>query len=156
MMNSVLRLAFGITALALVVASVPALAGPDEVVAFRKHVMGTQGNAARQLRAISRGDLDQDENFAHIANVMVEATRMIPADFGERVLGSETEIESTVAESGIVWEDWEDFTARTEALLADSLTVQRLANAGDLDGAKAALDGVFSHCRDCHNKFRDR
>ena len=31
------------------VAGVPATAGPDEVVAFRKYVMGIQGNAARQL-----------------------------------------------------------------------------------------------------------
>ena len=127
----------------------------DKVIAFRKHVMTLQGRTAVILRQIANGEVDQDEHFTRLANIMADSIPMIPSSFEENTVGQSSDVETRVKENTAIWDNWDEFMELTNKLQSDSQRVADLANAGDMDGAKAALGTLFTSCRDCHKGFQD-
>lgn len=53
-----------------------------------------------------------------------------------------------------IWTDWAGFEAKAGAFAAESAEFLKLAEAGDMEGAKAQFGKVGGSCGGCHESFR--
>lgn len=129
--------------------------GVDEAIEFRKSVMNTAGHSARLLMHMSKGTLAHEGHFPAIANQMAQGAALMKDAFRQNTIGQKSKTKTQVVTNTAIWDQWEDFSARTDAFAKDTAATAALANAGDIDGAKASLKAVFTHCKSCHEKYED-
>lgn len=53
-----------------------------------------------------------------------------------------------------IWSDAAGFAAAARALQPETVKLQKLAAAGDLDGVRAQVRAVGGACKQCHDKYR--
>lgn len=126
----------------------------DEAIKFRKLVIGTMGRSAISLLAMAQGKLDQEEHFTMLANQMAANAALIPDAFRMNTTDMEYRERTSMREDGTLWNNWEDFISRAEALREDVNAVADAANAGDMAAAQAGLQAVFENCKGCHDRYR--
>lgn len=139
------------TTLMLAAFSLPVLAeDAKEAVNFRKAAVGGTGRAALALKAIKDGKLE-DDRYAEIAGMMVANAKATKIAFSHDTRGSDVETNARDA----IWENWDDFEERVDALIAYAEEVEGLAQAGEIDAMyKVLLPGMRTHCGGCHKKYQ--
>ncbi|WP_171060467.1 cytochrome c [Poseidonocella sp. HB161398] len=141
--------AFGFAAAVTLAAAVPVTAHngvTDPVVMARMHGMKSLGMQLKTLGAMAKGERPFDAAAAQDAlALLAEEAGRIPAQFRDKVTVPQSEARPAI------WEDWDDFSARAEAL--------RLAAAGleiaDADGLGPALRDLGGACKGCHSVHRE-
>ncbi len=120
--------------------------GATGVVKARMDGMGTVQSAMKVVGGMARGRIEFDADAAQAALAdMAEAARQIPELFEEKDLSDPSE-----ALSGI-WDNWDDFTAK-----ADALAVAADVTVADLDALRAAMGPIGNSCSACHQDYRQK
>jgi cytochrome c556 len=136
---AVAALAIGMTAVA---------AQQLDVIAQRKALMKQDGDRAKILAAMIRGDAPFDAAkakavFAGFVEVAEKSQNLFPDN---SKTGGDTTARSTI------WENKADFDARLAKFAADSKAAE--ASVQDLDSLKAAVAVVSKNCSGCHELYR--
>ena len=136
---TVAALAIGMTAVA---------AQRLDVIAERKALMKQDGDRAKILSAMVRGDAPFDAAkakavFAGFVEVAEKSQSLFPDD---SKTGGDTTARSTI------WENKADFNARLARFGADSKAAE--ASVQDLASLKAAIGVVGKNCSECHELYR--
>lgn len=120
--------------------------GAMGAVKARMDGMGVLQQALRSLGPMAKGQTAFDAAIADalLAAVAKEA-RAIPELFEARDLSGPTEALPAI------WQDWEDFAARAEAL---AQAAERATGAADADGLRTGLRAVGQACSGCHEPYR--
>jgi len=53
-----------------------------------------------------------------------------------------------------IWERWDDFKAKYEALQKESAKLQQVAASGDMAAIKAQFSATAKTCKGCHKEYR--
>lgn len=67
----------------------------------------------------------------------------------------DTDMGDTHAKSEI-WENWEDFSEKMNALVSETRTLAETASGGDRDAIKEQLIKTAGTCKSCHKKYREK
>lgn len=124
----------------------------DPEVKARMDAMGTLGDEVAVLGAMAKGEaaFDPDLVEAVLSDIEAEAVR-IPARFESAATDPKSEA------LPVIWDDFEDFTRRSEALAEVAAGVA--AEVGGEITSRADLGPVMralgSACRDCHEVYRE-
>ncbi|WP_108259815.1 c-type cytochrome [Mangrovicoccus ximenensis] len=137
-------LAAGITAAAAAAAAHNGVTDP--VVMARMHGMMTLGVQLKTLGAMAKGEQPFDAEAARQALAMVadEAGR-IPGQFQANVSVPQSEARPAI------WEHWEDFSAKAEALRQTAAALE----IADEAGLGPALRDLGGACKSCHSIYRE-
>ena len=136
---AVAALAIGLTAVA---------AQQLDVIAQRKTLMKQDGDRAKTLSAMVRGDAPFDAAkakaaFAGFVEVAEKSQNLFPDN---SKTGGDTTAHSRI------WENKADFNARLAKFAADSKAAE--ASVQDLASLKAAVAVVSKNCSECHELYR--
>ncbi|MCW8883308.1 MAG: cytochrome c [Sedimenticola sp.] len=118
---------------------------------FRESVMTTFKWYLQPMGAMTKGDMPFDATlFKSRAEGLANATRL---DVTEGFpLGS---AEDTEAQPKI-WDDWDDFKLKYEALQKEATELQRVASSGDEAAMKAQFGKTAKTCGGCHKEYRKK
>lgn len=117
---------------------------------YRAALMTSLQEHESALRLILSGEVGQPGHVALHARAMEEILTMAGVSFPEGSGGEGTRALPAV------WENWADFAARLEAAKASAAGLRAAAEAGDMEGAAAALREVGRSCLSCHGEYRAR
>ena len=147
-----LRLRIVLVAAALIGAGALGLAhaadDPAEVLAYRKHVMGSQAANISIIFAVLEGKVSYSQHVAGSARALHESAMMVLDVFPEG---------SAVGDSRAkpeIWTDWAKFEAAAKALQTASADLVAAAEGGDMAAIGAAAGKVGEACGGCHKPFR--
>lgn len=152
-MTKFLRKSMVMGALLAVMGSGAVLAGSDEAIEFRKSTMANMRWNGVAIMNMRKGTLDQEAQLADIAASMALSVKMMKGAFEANTSGHDGKVKTT-AKGDLIWQNWEDFSNRLDALQMDADKVAALAASGDAAGAKDAIGAVFKHCKSCHDTYR--
>jgi cytochrome c556 len=140
-----IRPLFVVTTLAI---GVTAVAAQSDPIAARKSLMKTNGDQAKIVTAMIKGEAQFDLAKAKAALASFqEAGEKAPALFPDNSkTGGDT------AALPKIWEDKADFNARLAKLAADSKAAS--ASVTDLESFKAAMGNIGKQCGGCHELYR--
>lgn len=152
-MSQRIRYAVGVAATALCLGTFGSFALAQDmagVIKYRQAVMSAQGGHMGALARIVRGEVDFADDAAVHAHALNDLAGMILQAFPEGSLeGEETEALPAI------WEDWDGFTAATEAFqTATAALVSTIEDGGDAEAIGAAFGEVGGACRNCHESYR--
>lgn len=142
-----MRRAVSIAAALLIPAAVLAHSGvkSPEVLA-RMEAMKEIGDATKVLGRMAKGETEFDAGAANAAAAAIAAKAARSLDlFEPRATDPKSEA------LPVIWERWDDFAARTEAL---AIAADQAAPLEDLDGLRAALGRIGKTCKSCHEIYR--
>jgi cytochrome c556 len=127
---------------------VTAVAAQSDPIAARKALMKTNGDQAKIVGAMLKGDAPFDLTKAKAALASFEeAGEKAPALFPDNSkTGGDT------AALPKIWEDKADFDARLAKIAADAKAAQGTVT--DLDSFKAAWPAIGKQCGGCHELYR--
>ena len=132
-----------------------ALAGPvlahgdvkNPVVKMRHAAMKAIADNTKVLGEMAKGALPFDAAKAQEAAVAIAAqAAMTPALFEDP---SNTDPKSEALPA--IWDDFADFTAKSDALVAAAEGL----DTSSLDGVRAGLGQIGGACKACHSKYRE-
>ena len=141
-----------LVALAAMVA-IPAMAQtaePDEVIKYRKYVMGTVGNHTQAFFAILKGKVPHQDALVYHARSLADAAAHTKAAFEQNTAGQG--VEKTTSKEN-VWSGPE-FMAGLDDMVVHTEALASAMEAGDMAGVGAAAGEVGKTCKSCHDKFR--
>ncbi|WP_298495556.1 cytochrome c [uncultured Maritimibacter sp.] len=117
-----------------------------DVIETRQATMKTIGGGMKVLSDMAKGATTFDADAANVALAsMAEAAATIPTVFEAEV----TEGAKTDASTAI-WENWDDFVAKAEALQ----TAASGASVSDEASLGAAVGAVGATCGTCHKAYK--
>jgi cytochrome c556 len=144
-----IRTVFAAAAVAAIVIGVCAAVAQEDPIKARKALMKTNGDQAKIVVAMVKGEAPFDPAKALAAFAAFEdAARKMPALFPDNTkTGGET------AADPKIWENMDDFKAKFAKFGDDAKAAQ--ASVKDLDGLKAAFGSIGKNdCGGCHEKYR--
>jgi len=136
-------------ALAVILATSAAFAHSgvqNPAVKARMEAMKAIADDVKSLTRMSRGELDFDSEAAASALDRI-ATRAgnVPLRFEAR----ETDPKSEAAAA--IWSNWDDFTARAQAL---DVAAQSAMGIDSPEALGAAMRGIAGTCKACHERYK--
>jgi cytochrome c556 len=57
---------------------------------------------------------------------------------------------------GEIWENWDDFSEKMQALVAETAALAKTASGGDKDAIKDQFIKTAGTCKSCHKKYREK
>ncbi|MEX2649502.1 MAG: cytochrome c [Alphaproteobacteria bacterium] len=146
------RLCNGVLAVALCAGALAGVAqaadDPAEVLAYRRHVMGTMAASISGIFAVLEGKVSYSQHVASHARALHGASLMVLDVFPEG---------SAVGDSRAkpeIWTDWAKFEAGGKALQTATADLVAAAEGGDMAAIAAAAGKVGEACGGCHKPFR--
>ena len=120
-------------------------AADKDVTDYRQNLMKSLGAHAAGLGAIAQNKVPYGDNLAYHADAIAAAADAAQLAFEQNLPGG------TAAAN--IWEDWEDFSARFEALANSAREVAAAARSGGMAEAGPKMGGLFT-CKSCHDIYR--
>ena len=137
-----------VLAAAAVALAITAVAAQSDPIAARQALMKKNGDEAKIVTAMVKGEAPFDLTKAKTIFVtFVDAAGKMPSLFPEN---SKTGGETTAAPK--IWEDMADFKARFEKFAADAKAAE--AKVTDLASFKESFGVVAKNCGGCHELYR--
>lgn len=121
---------------------------PNEVLAYRKHVMGALASGISNVFAVLQGKASYSQHLASSARILHEASLQLLDVFPE---GSAVGDSRSKPE---IWTDWAKFEEAGKALQTASAELVAATEGGDMAAIGAAADKVGDACGGCHKPFR--
>ena len=124
----------------------------EEIMEERSEFMKGMGSAMRAFsNFLKRGDGEPLE-LAAMADEIGENADRIPSLFP---LNTGIELDEDSEALPIIWEEWDDFVARSGVLVELADAVEDAFESGDPNQIGASVKGLGQNgCRNCHIKFR--
>ena len=125
---------------------------PANTIKYRQNVMHSVGANISNIAMVAKGE------FSSLANVAANAQAIRDGLGAAGVLFPA----GTGAEAGktrslpTIWERPDEFAASLEKSIAAADEMIVAANAGELDGIRAALGALGKTCGGCHETFRQK
>ncbi|MCO6185680.1 cytochrome c [Rhizobium sp. L1K21] len=141
-----MKLRLAVTALALTAFGFSAFA--NETSEMREKLMKQAGGAMGTIGAMAKGEKPFDQDAVKTAlEAIAETGHKFPDYFGEGTenLGDEA--------SPAIWENMDDFKARSAKLAADA-EAQLAQLPADAAGLGAVMGAIGPNCSGCHEKYR--
>lgn len=136
-------------ALALAVAGAGAVAAAEEPQVARQALMKKVGGAMGALAGIAKGEKPYDADTVKVSLTTIgEAAEAFPDQFPA---GTETGAETEASPK--IWENMDDFKAKSEQLGQDVETALASLPA-DQAAVAAALGPIGKNCASCHETYR--
>lgn len=133
----------------LLLAPVALLAGPDDPIVHRQHLMEETRDAVKPIGGMAKGEVAFDA--AVVADSLVVLER-VAAEYGNYFpVGSETGHKTEARPE--IWTDRAGFDARL-ADFADAVAAAQAAGPQSLDELKPVAGGIFRSCKGCHENYR--
>jgi len=121
------------------------LAADKDVINYRQNVMKSIGANAGALGAIMQNKVAHAENLAlHAEAISIGAQAALRA-FEDEVVGGTAKAD--------IWENWQDFSDRFNALATAAAAVAEAAREGGMAAAGPKL-GAMLICKACHDDYR--
>ncbi len=121
------------------------------VVAYRHNLLEGVAKHFGLSKMILQGKVDRPGDLAGHAKAVEAAF----ADFGTLFPeGSGPDAYPQTDALGTIWTDAEGFAAAIERVQTEAAAFTKLAEAGDMEGAKAQFGKVGASCGGCHESFR--
>lgn len=137
------RLAWAGIAVAVTLSPLGASADDQDVRDYRSHIMKTMGEQVAMLGLIAQGKAPAAD-VATQAEVLHITAGMAKVAFTPKVLGGDSKPE--------IWDKWDDFSKRLDALVAATDELAKSAKQGGLAAATPKLRGLS--CKGCHDDYR--
>lgn len=120
---------------------------------YRHDVMEIAKYSLTNLMQIREGKTELSGHLALHAQNLANSAAMAKAAFEKDTRGMEGHTETKDA----VWENWEDYATRMDAYEADTAAFAAAAAGanGDMRSVMPAFGKAVSHCKSCHDKYRD-
>lgn len=146
----ILPLTGALVALALTAPALSAQNQAPPLSQYRTQLMTSMQAHVGALRLLGSGDVVRNEDVARHARAVRDISEMLLELWPEGSGG-----EGTRALPAI-WENWDDFRGKLEALRDAGVALQTAADAGSTDGVAQAMQGLGQGCRSCHGDYRAR
>lgn len=119
------------------------------VIAYRQRLMKGHGASMGSIGDFLKFKLPYGSNHVvvHAKNIAEYAT-LIPAAFEEKITEGNTDAKPEV------WDNWEDFVAKANALNVAAAELSTLAAGGDMRAMMPGVKALGDSCRNCHNDYR--
>ncbi len=118
------------------------------VLAYRQRLMKGHGAGMGSIGDILKYKLPYSADIkTHASNINAYA-KMIPGAFEKNISMGKTDAQS------VVWEDWDDFTAKAKALENAAAKLAASAEGGDMRAMMPNVKALGEACRGCHNTYR--
>lgn len=121
----------------------------NAVLDQRKAVMQAQRGHIGALTGFAKGEAkpaDPAAFLAEHASGLIKSAKDTPGVFPAGVAGKA---------KPEVWTNWADFQAKATGLETAAGNLLKLAQAGDIEGAKKAIGAVGASCQACHSVYRN-
>jgi cytochrome c556 len=128
----------------------PATAGGKALVARQAHFR-EQNAAFRSVNEDLRKDTPDKATLAADAARLKTVAADLPTWFPK---GSGPETGLKTAAKAEIWTDAEGFAAAATRFQTETVKLEQLAAAGDVEAAKAQLKATAAACKACHDKYR--
>lgn len=140
------------TALSTSLVSANAFYEADDAVTYRQHALSLMANNFSVMGDMLKGDREYDgEVFAaRAADTAKLATIPWPAFSVEGAMPGNNS--DALPE---IWDNWEDFQARADALQTRTAALAEVAAGGDRDAISGAFREVAMTCKGCHDNYKD-
>ena len=130
-----------------VLASVPAQAD-DEKITYRQNMMKAVGGYAGAMGQIVQNKVPYSDDLAdHARGLAAAATNALRAF-------EEAPEPGNGKSKPAVWDNWDDFSARMEGMIAAANEVAAAAEEGGMAAAAPKMRGMFV-CTSCHNEYKN-
>ena len=123
---------------------------PNAETEYRAALMISLQNHMRALGALVAGDVDFSGHVQYHASAVNGIATMAGDAFPEGSGGAGSR------SSDAIWEYWEAFIEKLQALQAGAAALDAAAQAGDMAAVEEAPGAVGSSCRSCHTDYRLR
>lgn len=137
----------------LALASLPAAAQfqkPEDAIKYRQGAFNVMAAHFGRIAAMAQGRAPFDAKVAADNAALVATLSKLPfAAFGEG-----TDKGRPQRAKPEVWKEAAKFKAAGEKMQAEVAKLEAAAKSGSLDAVKAAVGGVGSSCKACHDDFR--
>ncbi|MEI7513824.1 MAG: cytochrome c [Betaproteobacteria bacterium] len=121
----------------------------DDAVKYRKSALYVMGQHFGRVAAMATGKVPFDAKVAADNAATAEAMSKLPwAAFGEGTDKGDTKAKPEV------WSDRAKFNDYAEKMQSEMAKLSALAKTGNPENIKAAVAGVGSSCKGCHDAFR--
>ncbi len=119
---------------------------------YRHDVMEHFNYSMKKLVPILFRNTGPREHIPAIANIMASTATIAKSSFEKDT----REMEGHTESKDLVWEDWEDFAERMDALERDTAAFAEVANStDDADEILAAFRNVGRNCKSCHDIYKN-
>lgn len=142
------------TATALVaLASLPAAAQfqkPEDAIKYRQGAFTVMASHFGRVAAMAQGKAPFDAKLAaENAQIVATLSRLPFTAFGE---GTDKGLSNRAKPE--IWKEQAKFKAAADKMATEVAKLDTAAKSGSLDAIKAAVGGVGSSCKACHDDFR--
>ncbi|WP_102109956.1 c-type cytochrome [Oceaniglobus roseus] len=121
-------------------------AAHEDPVEARQKLMKSIGDQVKILGTQAKAGDAYDAEAAHAAAMTLsEASTQIPAAFETNVIEGDSEALPKI------WENYDDFTKKADALHTAAMTA---TEAGDATAMAAAMKDIGGACKACHSEYR--
>jgi cytochrome c556 len=126
-------------------------AKPEDAVKYRKGAFQVMGAHFSRIGAMAQGKVPFDAAMAKANADLVATMAALPfAAFPEGTSGTDKGTPKAT-----VWTERAKFDEGAKQLQAAAAKLQAAAQAGGLDGVKAAFGDTAKTCKSCHDDFRN-
>jgi len=132
-------------AITILVGLASAQAADKDFIDYRINLMKSLGAHAGALGAIAQNKVPYGDNLALHADAIGAAADAALLAFEKNLPGG------TAAAN--IWENWDDFAGRFQALSASAKEVAAAARSGGMAAAGPKMRGLFT-CKSCHDEYR--
>jgi cytochrome c556 len=124
---------------------------PENVIKYRKAVMGAIGGHTGAIAGVVKGEVSFVADVAAHARGINDMSKLIPHLFPK---GTDNATMKDTRALPAIWEDYSKFEAAARALEAESAKLVEVAQGGDVAAIGAQLENVGKACGGCHKPFR--
>lgn len=118
-------------------------------VVYRQRLMKGHGASMGSIGDFLKYKLPYGSNHVavHAKNISEYAT-LIPAAFEKKITEGKTDAKPEV------WDNWDDFVAKANALNVAATELSAAAGGGDMRAMMPGVKALGDACRNCHNEYR--
>ena len=125
---------------------------PEDVIKYRKSLMGVQSWSMRPIGAMVKGQMPYDKDLVARNAAMLDMTgKMMLEGFAA---GSDKGADTKAKPE--VWSDGAKFKSANEAFQAEAAKLADVAKTGDFDKIKVQFGATAKACSNCHDNFRNK
>lgn len=118
------------------------------VLAYRQRLMKGQGAGMGSIGDILKYKLPYSADIKTHASNISEYAKLIPGAFEKNIAMGKTDAQA------VVWENWDDFTAKAKALEDAAAKLAASAESGEMRAMMPDVKALGEACRGCHDTYR--
>jgi len=118
---------------------------------YRHDVMEIAKYSLANILQTFKGETELKEHLPLHAQNLANAAAMSKAAFEKDTRGMDGHTEAKDA----IWENWEDYAARSDKFAADAAAFAEAAKSGDMGATQATFRKMVGNCKACHDDYRD-